>query len=162
MFRQITSGMARTTLDTPETVPQGFSTSPQPQQEVRRPQAQNTVSPVSQRPYSPLTEPFSPGPSVHALSPPPPQPARVAAPMSFSLPHPSSSSWTNTNDLLPPPPPQPIIRSGGIPTQQKAPPVPTAADAPRRITRSQARGPIGDSDRNPYAAKARREGGGVV
>jgi programmed cell death 6-interacting protein len=127
--------------------------------------------------FSPPTpQHFSPTPSQH-MSPPPQQrqavpppphssfapspPPRGASSGGFSLAHPSSSAWTNSSDLLPPPPPPPVLRSGGIPTQAR-PLAASAVDSPRRMTRSQARAPIGDSEKNPYAAKSRREGGGVV
>jgi len=121
--------------------------------------------------FSPSPQHFSPPPAQH-FSPPPqqrqapptfvssPPPRRASPPASFSLAHPSSSAWTNSSDLLPPPPPPPILRSGGVPSQPRfAPPAPV--DSPR-MTRSQARAPIGDAEKNPYAAKSRREGGGVV
>lgn len=180
MRRQITAGMARASLGGSATPPQ------EPRQQL---QAHTfTPAPLSSPPqnFSPPPQALSPppqafSPSPQAFSPPPPAqpstpshggmsrisymspqalPKPASSSGSFSLAHPSSSNWTNTSDLLPPPPPAPILRSGGIPTQAK--PVAPQPDTPRRMTRSQAKPPIGDSERNPYAAKSRREGGGVV
>ncbi|CAD6580577.1 MAG: pH-response regulator protein palA/rim20 [Tremellales sp. Tagirdzhanova-0007] len=89
-----------------------------------------------------------------------------------SLPHPSSTQWQASSDLLPPPPPPPpILRSGGVQIQPRQATSATSipVDSPRRITRSSAvatatagRGPIGDPQKNPYSKGSRREGGGVV
>lgn len=114
-----------------------------------------SVSPQSQASSS------SSSSSYRSPSPPPPQPS----PRATFLAHPSSSQWQSGNDLLPPPPPPPILRSGGVQTQPHAAP-PPPIDTPRRMTRSTAaaagRGPIGDSQKNPYSKGSRREGGGVI
>lgn len=130
--------------------------------------------PSSQDSYPHQQHSSPPPPSPRHMSPPPQQPPQFysSPPASFSLPHPNASSWTSGSDLLPPPPPQPILRSGGVPTQQSRTP---QTETPRRMTRSQAaaggtpagtprggRKDIGDAERNPYSGGRRKDGGGVV
>ena len=164
--------MARASIGGSETPPQEHHQQPQSHSFSPAPLSTppQTFSPPPQA-FSPPPQTFSPPPLAQPSTPSRGGLSRVSymSPQahpkppsagSFSLAHPSSSSWTNTSDLLPPPPPAPILRSGGVPTQAK--PVAAQPDTPRRMTRSQAKPPIGDSERNPYAAKSRREGGGVV
>ncbi|OCF35794.1 pH-response regulator protein palA/RIM20 [Kwoniella heveanensis BCC8398] len=115
-------------------------------------------------PPSPPAETYTPPPSQPPSHMSPPLRA-PSPPRTLSLAHPSSNQWQSSSDFLPPPPPPPILRSGGVQTQPRAAPTPPADSTPRRVTRASAaatRGPIGDTEKNPYRKGTRREGGGVI